>query len=66
MHSIKASPVLIACKTAELFAFFLRAQLNVRHNEIRDITANLLTEVCHDVQVEPDLQEVTSEVLWIN
>ena len=28
---------------------------SIRHNEIRDITANLLTEVCHDVQVEPDL-----------
>ena len=31
------------------------------HNQIRDITATLLTEVCHDVQVEPDLQEVTLE-----
>ena len=36
---------------------------SIRHNEIRDITANLLTEVCHDVQVEPDLQEVSNEVL---
>ena len=25
----------------------------LRHNEIRDITADLLTEVCHDVRVEP-------------
>ena len=36
---------------------------SIRHNEIRDITANLLTEVCHDVQVEPDLLEVSNEVL---
>ena len=36
---------------------------SIRHNEIRDITANLLTEVCRDVQVEPDLQEVSNEVL---
>ena len=36
---------------------------SIRHNEIRDITANLLTEVCHDVQVETDLQEVSNEVL---
>ena len=36
---------------------------SIQHNKIRDITANLLTEVCHDVQVEPDLQEVSSEVL---
>ena len=33
----------------------------VRHNEIRDITANLLTEVCHDVQIEPCLQPLTGE-----
>ena len=30
----------------------------LRHNEIRDLTANLLTEVCNDVCVEPDLQPV--------
>lgn len=33
----------------------------VRHNEIRDVTANFLTEVCHDVLVEPDLQTLTGE-----
>ncbi len=33
----------------------------LRHNEIRDLTANLLTEVCHQVSTEPDLQPVTSE-----
>ncbi len=32
---------------------------SIRHNEIRDITANLLTEVCHDVSVEPGLQPLT-------
>ena len=35
----------------------------IRHNEIRDITANLLTEVCHDVVIEPDLQPLTGEVM---
>jgi len=30
------------------------------HNEIRDLTATLLTEVCHQVQVEPELQPVSS------
>ena len=35
----------------------------IRHNEIRDVTAALLTEVCHDVRVEPDLQPLTGEVL---
>ncbi len=35
----------------------------IRHNEIRDLTANLLTEICHDVCIEPDLQPITGEVL---
>ena len=35
----------------------------LRHNEIRDITASLLTEVCSDVRVEPDLQPVTPNQL---
>ena len=34
---------------------------SLRHNEIRDLTANLLTEVCTEVQVEPKLQSVTGE-----
>ena len=35
----------------------------IRHNEIRDMTANLLSEVCHGVQTEPDLQLLTGETL---
>ena len=35
----------------------------IHHNEIRDITANLLSKVCNDVRVEPDLQELTTEEL---
>ena len=35
----------------------------IRHNEIRDITASLLTEVCSDVRVEPDLQPVSPNQL---
>ena len=34
---------------------------SLRHNEIRDLTANLLSEVCHDVQVEPNLQPISDE-----
>ena len=33
------------------------------HNEIRDLTANLMSEVCHDVCVEPHLQPITGENL---
>ena len=29
---------------------------SLRHNDVRDITANLLAEVCHNVAGEPDLQ----------
>ena len=36
---------------------------SLRHNEIRDLThAQLLTEVCNDVRVEPVLQTLTGEV----
>ena len=35
----------------------------LRHNEIRDLTANVLSEVCHNVNVEPALQPLTGEVL---
>ena len=34
---------------------------SIRHNEVRALTATLLTEVCHDVCVEPDLQPLTGE-----
>ena len=33
----------------------------VRHNELRDITAGLLTELCHSVEVEPSLQPLSGE-----
>ena len=33
---------------------------SLRHNEIRDLTARLLTEMCHQVQVEPELQPVSN------
>ena len=33
----------------------------IRHNEVQDLTASLLTEVCHNVATEPSLQPVTSE-----
>ena len=35
----------------------------LRHNEIRDVTADALSECCKDVAVEPVLQEVTGEDL---
>ena len=35
----------------------------IRHNKIRDITASLLTEVCHSVATEPPLQSLSGELL---
>ena len=34
---------------------------SIRHNEIRDMTANLLTEICYDVCIEPELQPLSGE-----
>jgi len=31
------------------------------HNELQDITALLLTEICHNVEVEPSLQGLSGE-----
>ena len=33
----------------------------IRHNELRDITASLMMEVCHGVAVEPTLQTLSGE-----
>ena len=32
-----------------------------RHNELRDLEADLLSMVCSDVEVEPVLQDITEE-----
>lgn len=34
-----------------------------RHNELRDLEADMVNPVCHNVQVEPVLQGITGEVL---
>ena len=34
---------------------------HIRHNEIRDIFANLMNELCHDVEIEPKLQPLQGE-----
>ena len=35
--------------------------LTIGHNEIRDFTANAMSETCHDVCIEPPLQALTTE-----
>ena len=34
---------------------------SIRHNEIRDLTAKVLTETCHNVGIEPPLQSINDE-----
>ena len=41
------------CKTGGFIA--------IRHNEIRDLSADLLSDVCKDVKVEPVLEPLTGE-----
>ena len=36
---------------------------SIRHNELRDITAQFLTEICHSVGIEPPLQPLEDEHL---
>ena len=35
----------------------------IRHNELQDMTANLLAEVCHNVATEPHLQPLSGEIM---
>ena len=36
---------------------------SIRHNEIRNITAHLMSEVCHKVGIEPTLQPLSGETI---
>ena len=35
--------------------------ITLRHNNVRNLTANMLKEVCSDVAIEPPLIELTGE-----
>ena len=35
----------------------------LRHNELRDLTASLLSEVCTNLAIEPPLQELSGDEL---
>ena len=37
----------------------------IRHDDIRDLTASLLTEVSHNIATEPSLQPVTTETFFL-
>ena len=52
-----------ACSLLHTLSSLRGGFLTIRHNKIRDITAGLLTEVCHDGMVEPNLLPLTGEAL---
>ena len=35
----------------------------IRHNDLRDLTANMMSEVCKDTEVEPKLSQFSEEKL---
>ena len=37
--------------------------INICHYDVRDLTAKLLSEVCHDVPVDPTLVPLTGELM---
>ena len=39
--------------------------ITLRHNSIRDLTANMLKEVCSDVKIEPPLLELSGEIFQL-
>ena len=65
--SLHNTPSTCSCGTTYSFEHALSCAKGgyptIRHNEIRDFTAHLMTEVCHNVAVEPHLQPLTGEAL---
>ena len=55
-------PVVLPCQCSTLFCP-KGSFPTLRHNEVRDLTANLMAEVCHHVCNERHLQPVTGETL---
>ena len=64
---ITDTPMLCACSVQfsvdHAMAFQHGGLIIHRHNELRDLEAEMLRMVCNDVEVEPVLQEVTGEIL---
>ncbi len=64
--SLSNTPLTCACGTSFSVNHALSCSKGgfplIRHNEIRDLTAQLLTEVCNNVRLEPDLQPVHENV----
>ena len=69
MYTLKQTNIPSVCACQENFtvenAMIFKGGVFVirRHNELRDLKANLLSMVCNDVGVEPVIQGITEEQL---
>ena len=45
---------------------YLGGYIIQRHNSLRDLSANLMREISHDVRIEPPLLEVSSQEISQN
>ena len=65
--SLKNLPTTCACGSSFNFQHSMNCKkggfVTIRHNNIRDLTANMLKEVCNDVEIEPKLLPLTGENL---
>ena len=65
--SLSHTPQQCSCGTAFSVDHVMTCHMggipNIRHNEIRDLTASLVTEVCHNVSIEPLLQPLSGRVV---
>ena len=64
-HPIRDRPQICACSKANTIDHALSCAMggyrDMRHNQIRDLEASLLEEVCKDVRTEPKLLPLTGE-----
>ena len=60
-------PLLIVCGASltvkHIFSCLSQGYPSINHNEIRDLTATLLTKVRNDVHIEPNQEKITEEVM---
>ena len=65
--NIKNLPTTCACDSKFDLQRYMSCKkggfINIRHNNVGDLTARILTEVCKDVEIEPSLLPLTGEVM---
>ena len=66
-YDLKRLPLKCTCDKSYTIEHALSCKKGIficmRHNELRDLTAEMLSEVCKDVALEPKLIPLTGETL---